>query len=438
MKRTHSLSVIYHTPGALTPHPNNARRHSRAQIRKITDSIRSFGFNCPVLIDEQNRILAGHARLEAAKQLGLDRIPTIRIDQLSERQKRAFLIADNRLTEIGEWNEHALAIELKELTTEDLDFEISALGFETAEIDILIDSLTSEEKPRENDELDLPLPTDPVSRPGDLWRLGSHRLLCGNALETSSYERLMENEIARMVFTDSPYNVRVDGHVCGLGRIKHDEFTMASGEMSEEEFTTFLSTAFNNLARFSCDGSLHFTCIDWRHVFELLTAAREVYTEIKNLCVWAKTNAGMGSLYRSQHELVFVFKHGTAPHVNNVELGKHGRYRSNIWTYPGVNALGKDRTETLQLHPTVKPVTMVADAIKDCTKQNDIVLDAFVGSGTTILAAEQTGRRAYAIELEPRYVDTAIRRWQKESGKMAVHDETYQPFAEIEEKSDES
>jgi DNA modification methylase len=224
-----------------------------------------------------------------------------------------------------------------------------------------------------------------------------------------------------MVFTDPPYNVRIDGHVCGLGRIKHAEFAMASGEMSEAEFTAFLTTVLGNLAAHSLDGSLAYVCMDWRHLYELLGAGREVYTQLKNICVWNKDNGGMGNLYRSKHELVCVFKVGDAPHLNNIDLGRYGRYRTNVWDYAGVNTLKADRLDELAMHPTVKPVALVADAIQDCTRRGDLVLDAFVGSGTTIIAAERTGRIGYGLELDPHYVEVAIARWEKRTGKRAVH-----------------
>jgi 16S rRNA G966 N2-methylase RsmD len=247
----------------------------------------------------------------------------------------------------------------------------------------------------------------------------------------AAYETLMAGESAQMVFIDPPYNVPIDGHVCGSGRVKHAEFVMASGEMSEPEFTAFLETVLHHLAGNSVVGSIHFVCMDWRHAFELLTAGRAAYTELKNLCVWNKSNAGMGSLYRSQHELVFVFKSGTAPHINNVELGRHGRYRTNVWNYPGINTLKPGRLEELAMHPTVKPAALVADAIKDCSRRGGVVLDAFAGSGTTIIAAERTARRARALELDPRYVDVALRRWQDLTNQDAVNAETGSTFAQI-------
>lgn len=245
-------------------------------------------------------------------------------------------------------------------------------------------------------------------------------IICGDATDPEVYRTLMGEDRAQMVFTDRPYNVPVNGHICGLGKVQHDEFVMASGEMSEQEFTRFLTTVTTNMASFSTDGSIHYICMDWRHIGELLAAGRASYAELKNLVVWNKDNGGMGAFYRSKHELVFVFKKGSAAHLNNFSLGQHGRYRTNVWDYAGVNSLKADRDEELAMHPTVKPVAMVADAIRDCSKRGGIVLDAFSGSGTTIMAAEQTRRRCRAIELDPRYVDVGIRRWQAETGGTAV------------------
>ena len=273
-----------------------------------------------------------------------------------------------------------------------------------------------------------------VSRSGDVWVLGPHRLLCGNALDSASYETLMAGELAEMVFTDPPYNVRIDGNVCGLGRLHHREFAMASGEMTDDEFTKFLRTAFERLAANSAAGAIHFICMDWRHMAEMLAAGHAVYSEFKNLVVWNKTNGGMGTFYRSKHELVFVWKVGTAAHVNNFELGQHGRHRTNVWDYAGVNTMRAGRFEELAMHPTVKPVALVADAIKDCSRRNGIALDPFIGSGTTLMAAERTGRRARGIELDPTYVDVAVRRWQTYTGKFVRLSATGESFDEVEEQ----
>ena len=400
---------------------NNPRTHSEKQIRQIAASIETFGFTNPVLIDRGGTVIAGHGRVRAAKQLRIEEVPTLKLEHLSEEQVRAYVIADNKLAECAGWDRDLLAIELQGLSDIDLDFDLEVTGFETAEIDLLIGTVDNED---ETDPVDALTPLDEaspvISQRGDLWQIGPHRLLCGDALDTHSYERLLGGQKAQLVFVDPPYNVPIDGHVSGLGKNSHAEFAMASGEMSEAEFKAFLEKALSLHAAHSTDGALHFVCMDWRHSGELLAASRSIYSEYKNLCVWAKTNAGMGSLYRSQHELIHVFKVGTAPHVNNVELGRHGRSRSNVWRYAGVNTFGGDRDEALAMHPTVKPVRLVADAILDCSRPRDAVLDGFAGSGTTLLAAERTRRVGYGLEIEPRYVDAAIRRLAEHAGLEAV------------------
>jgi DNA modification methylase len=428
----HDLCIVWRAVEDLRPYERNPRHHPPKQIEKLAASLREFGFLIAILIDGEGRIIAGHARLEAAQRLGLTRVPTIEVDHLSEAQARAFRIADNRLTELATWDEGALAVELEALSELDLSFDVEITGFELAEIDILIERAEQDGEPDEADEVAEPDEDTPlVSRMGDLWLLGEHRLLCADALRPESYERLLAGETAQMVFTDPPYNVRINGHVSGAGKIKHAEFVMASGEMSASEFTTFLATILSNLASQSADGALIYSCMDWRHGYELETAGRKAGLRLLNLCVWNKDNGGMGSFYRSKHELVFVFKHGSAPHINNIELGQYGRYRTNVWDYPGVNTLRHGRLEELAMHPTVKPVALVADAIKDCTGRGHLVLDAFAGSGTTIIAAHKTGRRGYAMELDPRYVDVAIRRWQRFTGEQAIHAESGLTFDEV-------
>ena len=394
----------------LNPDPRNARIHSKQQIEQIAASIGEFSFVNPILIDERDRIIAGHGRLAAAQLLGLDPVPAIRLCHLSDAQKRALALADNKLAENAGWNEEVLAQELHYLSEIEVDFDVTVTGFSTAEIDLLVEGLATEEDDPKAEQVPEPPPREEVLvQHGDLWQLGGHRLLCGDARSAADFERLLADRPAQVVFTDPPYNVPIDGHVCGSGQVRHREFAMASGEMTEAQFTAFLEQALGNLAAHSADGAIHFICMDWRHLSELLSAGRRVYSELKNVCVWVKDNAGMGSLYRSQHELVLAFKNGTAPHINNIELGRHGRNRSNIWSYPGVNSLRPGRLDELRMHPTVKPVALVADAIKDCSKRGGIVLDGFAGSGTTIIAAEKTGRRACAMEIDPVYVETAIR-----------------------------
>ncbi|MEQ8750671.1 MAG: DNA methyltransferase [Amphiplicatus sp.] len=398
-------------PHTLRPSPRNARTHSKKQVRQIADSIRTFGFTNPVLIDEDRTILAGHGRVLAAELLGLESVPCRRLSNMTAAQKRAYVLADNKLALNAGWDEELLAEELGELLALDLGFDIDVTGFSIPEIDCLVEGLAPEEP---NDPADdLPSPDGPARcKLGDIWRLGRHRLICGDSLDPGVVSTLMAGEKARMVFTDPPYNVPIDGHVCGSGKIKHREFAMASGEMTSNEFTAFLHAAFGNLADHSVDGAIHFICMDWRHMSEVLAASEGVYNELKNLIVWAKDNGGMGTFYRSRHELIFAYKVGDAPHVNAFELGQHGRYRTNVWNYRGVNTMKAGRLEELALHPTVKPVQMVADAIKDVSGRGDIVLDLFGGSGSTLIAAEKTGRRAFLCELDPVYCDRIIRRWE--------------------------
>ncbi len=427
------LRVVYRPVDELKPNPRNARTHSKKQIAKLAAAIREFGFLTPIIVDADGRILAGHGRVEAANLVGLPTVPTIQIAHLTDAQTRLFAIADNQIAALAGWDAEILAAEFRELSISGLDLSVELTGFDTAEIDAFIDGPV------------VSLPTDPadqvplvldgakaVTRLGDLWMLGGHRLFCGDTREESSYARILDGENAQMVFIDPPYNVKIRGHVSGLGRAQHREFPMASGEMSDAEFLEFLRQIFRRLVHASTDGSIHYVCIDWRHVFDVLAAGRDIYRELKNIVVWAKTNGGMGAFYRSQHEFIAVFKNGTAPHVNNFGLGENGRYRSNLWTYAGANTFRAGRDEDLATHPTVKPVALVADAIRDCSRRNDIILDAFGGSGTTLIAAEKTGRLARLIELDPLYVDATIRRWQALTGQQATHSETGRSFDQTE------
>jgi 16S rRNA G966 N2-methylase RsmD len=425
-------SVVYRPIAELKLDPKNPRTHGRKQIRQIAQSIGVFGFNVPVLVDANLKVIAGHGRIAACQLLGWQEVPTIQLHHLTAAQARAYMIADNQLTENSEWDDRLLAEQLKELSELNLDFSLETTGFEMAEIDLRIEALKPE--PIEDPADTLPTPGPAVSRTGDLWLLDQHRVLCGSALHEATYAALLEKQRASMVFIDPPYNLRIERNVSGLGAVCHRDFIMASGEMNASEFTAFLTRAFGLLARYSGDGSLHFVCIDWRHIAELLAAGGEEYSEVKNLCVWVKNNAGMGSFYRSRHELVFVFKHGRAVHRNNIQLGQFGRNRTNVWEYPGVTSFGKSGEEgnLLALHPTVKPVALIADAILDASARGDIILDSFLGSGTTVIAAERTGRRCYGLELDPSYADTVVRRWQAFSGKSARHAISGKLFSQIE------
>jgi DNA modification methylase len=416
---------------SLRPYARNARTHSKKQIRQIAGSIERFGFTNPVLISDENEILAGHGRVEAAKLLGMVKVPTIALSHLSAAERRAYILADNKLALNAGWDREILALELQGLL--DLEFDLELIGFDGAEIDFLLDEAdAADPEGREEPEDAVPVITgNPVSRLGDLWRLGRHRLLCGDTRSAEAIDRLMQGETADLLFSDPPYNCKIDGNVCGLGKVRHREFAFGSGEMTDEAFTAFLTVTHTNLSRVLRDGAIAFVCMDWRGMEPLLKAGHVAFTEMKNLVVWNKKNGGLGTFYRSKHELIFVFKQGTAEHVNNFGLGDSGRYRTNVWDYAGVNSIGPERSEQLTMHPTVKPVALIADAIRDCSRRGQIVLDGFGGSGSTLIAAEKTGRAARLIEYDPLYTDTIIARWQKLTGKRAIHAETGLAFEDV-------
>jgi DNA modification methylase len=425
-----ALTIKYEDPRKLAPRANNPRTHTPRQIKQIAASIREFGFINPVLIDGAHGIVAGHARVAAAVSIGMTDVPTVRVDHLNPTQIRAYVIADNRLAEKAGWDPSLLALELQELSLE-LNLDVTVTGFEMAEIDLVVGEVSHDDADEADviPEIDRSLPA--VSRPHDRWQIGNHFLSCGDALEPVTYERLLDGKRAQLVFTDPPYNVHIAGNVSRSGKARHREFAMASGEMTEREFTNFLRRALMNLADFSLDGSIHFVCMDWRHIRELADAADDVYTELKNICVWSKSNAGMGSLYRSAHEFIFVYKNGRAKHINNVELGRFGRSRTNIWEYAGMSSFGRDRDATLAGHPTPKPLALVSDAILDCSKRGGIVLDAFTGSGTTLLAAEKTGRHGYGVELDPHFVDLVIKRFGEIYGLDTIHSQSGLSFDQV-------
>jgi DNA modification methylase len=396
--------------------------------------VRHTRFIDPIIVDEANTILAGHLRYQAAAELDMPEVAVVYVHDMTPAQKRAYVLASNRIGEESEWDAELLAFEVQALLEIDPGFDLTLTGFDMGEIDVLIrkkggsTTEASEEEPAE-----FAPGGPPITKLGDLWTLGKHRLLCGDATSPEVIALLMGGEYAQMVLTDPPYNLSILEHVSGSGR--HGEFAMASGEMSEAEFTRFLLRVLVVLLAHVADGAILFMFMDWRHILLLLAAGRKARLDLFNLCVWAKTNAGMGSLYRSQHELVAVFKNGSAPHINNVELGRHGRNRTNLWTYPGMNSFGPERDEALALHPTVKPVALVEDAILDCSNRNGIVLDPFVGSGTTLIAAERTGRRAFGLELDPLYVDVALRRFRKATGIDPVHAASGRTLTDLESRT---
>ncbi|MGO9451558.1 MAG: site-specific DNA-methyltransferase [Candidatus Binataceae bacterium] len=431
------LNIELLSTDALKPYARNPRSHSPKQIRQIAQSIRKFGFTNPILIDAEGVVIAGHGRLEGAKMLGIKRVPVIRLDYMTEAQKRAYIIADNKLAENAGWDRELLALELRYISELDVNLDLTVTGFEPAEIDLSLQGLQSAASTDEADDVPEPDRSRPsVSGAGDMWLLGEqqqHRVLCADARVGASFDRLLAGRKAELVISDPPFNLSVK-RIGRRGAIRHPEFAMASGEMSETEYTAFLSTTLRHLVTHSDTGSLHYLFIDWRHIYELLSAARGLYTEFKNLCVWNKPNGGMGSLYRSKHELIAVLKNGTAPHINNVELGRFGRSRTNVWDYAGANSFREGRLEELAAHPTPKPVALVSDVVLDASKRNGIVLDCFGGAGTTVVAAEKTGRRGYLMELDPVYVDVAVRRFEKLTGISAIHADTGLSFADVERR----
>jgi DNA modification methylase len=424
------LEIKLVSVGKLHRNKRNCRTHSKKQVRQIANSIRRFGWTYPILTDENTIILAGHGRYDAALQLGLREVPIIELSGLKDAEKRALALADNQIPARAGWNRQLLAEELGDLATllPECDLSLEITGFETAEIDSLLGDLVDPERDPA-DEVPSPAKTA-ISKIGDLWELGTHRVLCADGQSAEAVQCLMGAALATMVITDPPFNLPIK-QVQGRGRIKHANFAQGAGEMSRSEFIDFLRIALSLAAKHSVNGAIHFVFIDWRHIHQLLEAGSAVYAELKNIVVWAKTNAGQGSFYRSQHELVCVYRSGDGPHINNIELGRHGRNRSNVWTYPGVNTFRAGRLDDLVMHPTVKPVALVADAMRDCSRRGDIVFDPFLGSGTTIIAAERVGRRGFGLEIDPVYVDVVVRRWQAYTGRDAILTDTGQTFEEV-------
>ncbi|GGO52431.1 DNA modification methylase [Roseovarius pacificus] len=405
------LAVCYRPLTDLKPDPRNARTHPKRQIDQLQASMREFGFTNPILADPEGGIIAGHGRLIAARALGMTEVPVIELSGLTDAQKRALRLADNKIALNAGWDLEILQLELAELSAIDVDIDPTLTGFSTGEIDVIVDGPDDPE-----DEVVPAVPVTPRARPGDIWVLGEHRIGCGDSRDTAFLERVVgKGAQIDAAFLDPPYNVRISGHANAKGR--HREFAMASGEMDDDEFRAFLEATLGAAAQVSREGAVHFVCMDWRHMDDVAAVGRKVYGARLNLCVWNKSNAGMGSLYRSKHELVFVYRVGDASHLNMVELGKHGRNRTNVWDYASVNSMKGSRREDLVLHPTVKPTGLVADALRDVTRHGDLVLDTFLGSGTTLIAAERIGRRFRGIDIDPAYVDVAIERWSALTGR---------------------
>ena len=436
-RRNAPLQIEYISLDRLKPMPDAPRAHPKSQIASLVKSIAAFGFNVPVLVDSADRIVAGQARVTAATKLGLAEAPAIRIDHLNETQIKAFMVADNRLAELGKWDDRKLGSILMELSQVEIDFDLEATGFALAEIELRIAGLDDEDDEGEKHDA---LSGPPVVMAGELWQLGEHRLICGSALEDQTWQTLMGEDRAALVVTDPPFNVPINGHVSGLGRHQHREFVMAAGEMTPVEFTKFLTSAMRQAHTWSTPGSVHYWAMDWRHVLEIGLAGQAVYQTFLNICVWSKNQPGMGSFYRSQHEFFFVYAKGGARPRNNVQLGKYGRSRSNIWSYPGAASLARTSEEgnPLAMHPTVKPLALISDAFLDASVRGDVVVDPFAGSGTTLIAAEKLGRKARVIELDPLYCDTIIRRWSRWTGDDAIRIADGQSFKALSEERGQS
>jgi DNA modification methylase len=425
------LTMGYEPIEGIRPNPRDPRVYNRAEKRRVARALECFG-PLPLIVNADRVMLSGNIWLEAALLAGLREVPVIVADHLTAAEADAFMLAQVRLVERGEWDERLLGELLRDLTVGELDFDVSITGFDPPEIDLKILALDGENEGP--DPADEPGPSGPgVSRRGDLWVLGPHRLLCGDAREGESYRVVLLGETADIIFTDPPWNVPIAGNVSGLGAITHREFAMASGEMPEGEYIGFLTIAMQLMAAHSRNGSLHYIAMDWRHLYEVSVAGQAAYDSLENLCVWCKDKGGMGALYRSQHELFFVFRSGKRQHRNNVQLGRFGRNRTNVWNYPGINAFGRsgDEGNLLRLHPTVKPVALIVDALLDASRRGEIVLDPFIGSGSTLIAADKIGRRCFGIEIDPIYVDTAIMRWERWTGDEARLQAGGRTFSEI-------
>lgn len=407
---------------SIRTNPRHTRKCTAAQIKRVKRSIQAFGYNVPVLVDRNGQLIAGHVRVEALRALGYTEVLAIRLEHLTPEQVEAFAIAENRLVETGEFDDAMLGLVLKDLSALDLEFSLDVTGFSMPEIDLKIDALDQVEDRDADEEPVRPGPA--VVKLGDLWTLGRHRMICGSALETQTYERLMQGDRAAMVFTDPPYGVGISGHVKANGKTTHREFVMGGAEMSSSELTTFFTTAWRLCSDHSVDGSLHYAFIDGAHLFEMLTATHAVYDRQLALCVWSKP-PGMGSFYRHAHELVVVSKKGKAPHRNNIQLGKFGRNRTTVWSHSGAGTFlrSAEDGDLMAEHPTPKPTRLVVDALLDASSRGDVILEPFCGSGSTLIAAERTGRRCRAIELDPLYCDLIIRRWQRHTGDVALRED---------------
>lgn len=427
---------IEHIPIELVrPYPLNARTHDERNISVIMASMRQFKFRNPILIDADNMVVAGHGRLEAAKRLGMKAIPALRITDLTSDELRAYRIADNRSAELAGWDDQIIAIELQHLSKIDVAFSVELTGFSHAEVDVRIDNAATSVNGDGDEAADeIPeLQELPISRPGDLFVMGPHRLLCGSALDSSCYERLLNDEKAILICQDPPWNIAVKD-ISGSGSKKHREFIMASGEMTDSEFRNFILTELQCNLAFAAPGAVFQVFIDWRGVEKVITAGVSLGLEHFGICIWNKGHGSFGSPWRSAHEMIVCFRVPGAPIKDRVKMGHYGRVRNNVWTVPGMGSFGKGRKEALEAHPTSKPIQILTEAIRDVTDRGDIVVDGFSGSGSCLIAAHKTGRVFRGLELDPLYVDTIVRRWQKYTDEEAILEGDGRTFAELEEE----
>ncbi len=418
------LKITRRSPTTLQLLGRSTRQHPKDQLKKIAEIVKTYGIVLPILIDSKDYVVDGWGFVLVARELGLQEIPVVCNSDLSETQLRALRIALNKVSELSSWNDAELKLEIEEILQIDPGLP---LAIDNPTLDMILDGNGADEE----DECPVtPMKRETISRLGDQFQCGEHIIRCGNALNADDYASLLGAGPANMMFADGPYNVPIAGHVTRSKSAQAHDFPMGKGELSPAKFEAFLTTAFGLAAKHLRNGAISFVCIDWRGLSVTLAAGNAVFSKLLNLCVWHKPNAGMGSLYRSQHELVLVYKLGTEPHTNNVHLGRYGRNRTNVWSYISQNILSGSSKGKLALHPTVKPVAMIADAIRDCSNRGDIILDPFGGSGTTMIAAEKTGRRARLLELNPIYVDVAIQRWQRLTGQTSYHAETGRPYGD--------
>ena len=421
------LHIEYVSPYDVQVPRRALKKHGQAHIKKLAAGMDRSGNNVPLLVDEHLGLVSGYARLEAAKLLGLAQVPVIRIAHLSEEQLQLFRIFENKIAQESQFDEEALNLTFSELRLIDPELELTDSGFSIGEID----AIAGRERTKALNDLDDVTEPDadyvPVSREGDLWQCGPHRIRCGDSSDPAVIEELVDGAPIQQIVVDPPYNLPTKAFSkSGL----HGNFAQGAGEMNNEAFVRFLQRFLLAAQPHLADGALIYAFMDWKHILELILAARGLQLEYKQLLVWAKASPGMGAFYRSSHELVGVFKYGRGPHRNNIQLGVYGRNRSNVLSYPGVMGSG-GRKKAVAMHPSVKNVALIADLILDASAPGEAILDSFGGSGTTLIAAHKVGRIAYLCELSPAFVDTAVRRFEALGEGPAIMSHTGQTFAQV-------